>query len=374
MPSYNDLRPDEDFVARDFARVFPAMTPAERQRCIQGLMRLKMGLGTLVPPRRTEANLLVASWNIKEFGHTGQRLPEAYYYIAEILSAFDLIAVQEIKSTLVDLDRVMRILGDDWRYMVNDITDGADGNSERSAYVYNTRRVELSGLAGEITLWDELTAGSALKQLKRAPYITGFLAGWKRFAMINLHLHPGDGADDLALRGEEVRLLLAALEKKRTGLWTDNLVLVGDMNLYLGDDAATVARLEASGYLDCGGLKGALTNVTRSQGYDRMFFRKNDYFQFVQDQQQRESGGVFDFFAHVYRDGDWAPYRAEMAADHTNPVKAAALPADDDLARSYFRHPWRKNQMSDHFPIWVELVTDDSAKFLSDNLAEMRGA
>ena len=81
MPFYNDLRPDADFETRDFARVFPHMTEAERKRCIEGLLRLKSALRRDVQARRTESNLLVASWNLKEFGHTIQRLPEAYFYI-----------------------------------------------------------------------------------------------------------------------------------------------------------------------------------------------------------------------------------------------------------------------------------------------------
>lgn len=52
------------------------------------------------------------------------------------------------------------------------------------------RRVEFSGLAGEIVLWDELADASTLKQLKRTPCITGFTAGWKSFAIINVHLNP----------------------------------------------------------------------------------------------------------------------------------------------------------------------------------------
>ncbi len=199
MPSYNDLRPESDFDETDYAQVFPKMDDVARVRAIKNLLRLKKGLTQKVPPRKTDQNLLVASWNIKEFGHTKQRLPEAYFYIAEILEKFDLIAVQEVKSTLKGLGIIMRLLGDDWRYLITDITDGNDGNKERSAYIYNTKRVSLSGLAGELTLWKELTKDSDLKQLKRTPYMTGFKAGWKQFTMVNLHLHPGDDADDLAL-------------------------------------------------------------------------------------------------------------------------------------------------------------------------------
>ena len=133
MPFYNDLRPQADYEKRDYALVFPAMTDAEKRRAIFNLLRLKSGLATDIPPKKADENLLVASWNIKEFGHTTQRLYESYFYIAEVISHFDLVVVQEIKSTLQGLNLVMRILGSDWDYLINDITDGVDGNSERSA-------------------------------------------------------------------------------------------------------------------------------------------------------------------------------------------------------------------------------------------------
>ncbi len=373
MPFYNDLRPDADFAARDYARVFPQLTTPERLRAIDGLLRLKPALQAQLPQRRSEANLLVASWNLKEFGHTTQRLPEAYFYIAEIMAAFDLIAVQEIKSGLKDLDIVMRLLGPNWRYLINDITEGAAGNSERSGYIYNTRRLRPSGLAGEVGLWHEITSDSplGLKQLKRAPYMTGFIAGWKRFAMVNLHLHPGKGADDVALRGEEMRLLLRALEEKRKGLWSDNLVLVGDMNLYGAHDDATVARIKAAGYRENGGLAGRDTNASLSEAYDRMFFRTGDYFRMAQTAAGGDSGAVFNPFDHVYREADVALYRDEMLADYTG---ARDLAGDDAALLGYYKHPWRKNQISDHFPIVAELLIDDSAAFLAEKRAALAGA
>ena len=37
--------------------------------------------------------------------------------------------------------------------------------------------------------------------------------------------------------------------------------------------------------------------------------------------------------------------------------------------RRYFMNPWRKNQLSDHFPIWFELIIDSSDEFLIDKLS-----
>ncbi|WP_172300221.1 endonuclease/exonuclease/phosphatase family protein [Pseudoruegeria sp. HB172150] len=380
MPFYNDLRPEADFKERDFERVFPNMTVEARKRCIDGLLRLKPGLQAAVPSRRTEANLLVASWNIKNFGTSQQRLDEAYFYIAEILATFDLIAIQEVKSKLLQLDQVMRLLGPDWSYLVNDVTEGVAGNDERSAYVYNRNRVQLSGLAGEIALWKELReavpgeADVELEQLARAPFMTGFVTAWKRFAMINLHLEPSDTRDAVRLRSEEVRLLLAALEKKRRGLWSDNLVLVGDMNFYRSKDQANVTALETAGYVENGGLVGKPTNARPADAvdgpvetYDRMFFRANDYFRFALSG-GAESGGVFDPFGFVYRAEDVATYRAEMLEDYGGDKDLAG---DEGELRTYYLDTWRENQLSDHYPIWVELEIDDSLDFLREKRGQL---
>ena len=363
MPFYNDLRPFEDYTTRDFALVFPevAENSAWKARAIDGLLRLKTALDGQVSRRRTEANLLVASWNIKEFGHTTQRLPEAYFYIAEILSRFDLIAVQEVKSTLKDLDIVMRILGGKWDYIVNDITEGGQGNSERSAYLYNTDRVKLSGLAGEIVLWPELTGDSPVQQLKRTPYATGFKAGWKSFAMLNLHLHPGDEIEDLAFRKEEVRLLLAALEEKIDQPWTRNIVLCGDFNLHSGDDDSTVEAINDMGYCEVDGLVGKQTNDANTQVYDRLFYRKNPYFKLIEDSHGKSVGGVFNPFEFVYRFEDHLQYKQDMIAVYGG---SRNLESDAEALRDYFLHYWRRNQISDHLPIWFELQTDSSVEFL----------
>jgi len=370
MPFYNDLRPLDDFAKRDFALVFPevAADPVWKARAIDGLLRLKGGLDEQVSQRQTDANLLVASWNIKEFGHTTQRLPEAYFYIAEILSRFDLVAVQEVKSTLKDLDIVMRLLGSKWDYIVNDITEGVDGNSERSAYLYNTDRVKLSGLAGEIVLWPALTGDSPVQQLKRTPYATGFKAGWKSFAMLNLHLHPGDEIEDVAFRKEEVRLLLAALEEKIDQPWTRNIVLCGDFNLYDGEDDPTVSAINEKGYCEVDGLVGKQTNDADTQAFDRLFYRKSPYFKLVEDSHGESVGGVFDPFNFVYRLEDHLQYKKHMISVYGG---SRDLENDAEALSDYFMHYWRRNQISDHLPIWFELQTDSSVDFLEFKRKEL---
>ena len=371
MPAYNDLRPDVEFEEMDFELAFPGgLSPVVKKRTIEYLLALRKGLDEQVSVKKSDRNLLIASWNIKEFGHTKQRLPEAYYYTAEIMSRFDLIVVQEVKSTLKDLHIVMRILGDDWTFIINDITEGSAGNRERSAYIFNKKRVEFAGLAGEIVLWDDLTSGSTIKQLKRTPYITGFKAGWKTFAIICFHLEPGDDSDDVTFRRTEVELLLAALAEKKAKkrLFTENLILAGDFNFYSGatKDDPTVQLITNAGFKEVEGLIGVDTNASETQRYDRLFLTTDDdYFTLAINDLGSENGGVFNPFDFVFKDDDRETYKQQM-----KDVYGGSRDLDDpDMLAGYFHNYWRKNQMSDHYPIWFELITDSADEFLTERLA-----
>lgn len=371
MPYYNDLRPDVEREETGYEQVFPRMKDAERKRTIENLLRLRAGLSNEISARRTDENLLVASWNIKEFGHMTKRLPESYFYIAEVLSRFDLIAIQEVKTSLRDLQIVLRLLGPDWSYVVNDITEGREGNSERSGYILNRKRVQFAGLAGEIVLWDELTQDSTVKQLKRTPYITGFEAGWKRFAIVNLHLHPGASKTNATYRGEEVAMLLKAIEKKAADsrLWSGNLILAGDFNLYDTSevDQETIERIAQAGYREVESLKGQDTNASQTEAYDRLFiYYVPAFFTLGQTAEGKENGGVFNPFKYVFRPGqDEQVYKPYMKKHYGGTAKNLDVEAD---LKEYFDETWRRNQLSDHFPIWFELIIDSSDEFLEKKL------
>lgn len=57
------------------------------------------------------------------------------------LSSLSCLAV--IKYTLHDLLIILRLLGEDWGYMINDMTEGRDGNFERSAYIFKKNESSL---------------------------------------------------------------------------------------------------------------------------------------------------------------------------------------------------------------------------------------
>jgi len=96
----------------------------------------------------------IATWNLREFGATkyGGRGYESLYYIAEIISHFHIVALQEIRADLRDFNALRRILGPDWSYVATDVTDGDAGNGERMVFLYNRRVVQFNDVVGELTL------------------------------------------------------------------------------------------------------------------------------------------------------------------------------------------------------------------------------
>ncbi len=67
----------------------------EGRRTLEGLLRLRAQLRQDLPRRELSANLLLATWNLREFDSSsfGTRPREAIAYIAEVISHFDLVAL-----------------------------------------------------------------------------------------------------------------------------------------------------------------------------------------------------------------------------------------------------------------------------------------
>ena len=221
-----------------------------------------------------------------------------------------------------------------------------------------------------MVLWDDLTRNTSLKQLKRTPFIIGFSSGWKTFSIINLHLHPGKSSDDFARRKEEVQLLMRAIEEKMSKghFWNENIILAGDFNFYGGEDRDddAIQEIYSRGFKEIESLKGKDTNASLTEAYDRFFLTENQYFIVSVDEDGEETGGVFNPFKYVFRLEDIETYESAMVDDYTGDRDTD----EPGFFEGYYKHPWRKNQISDHFPIWFELIIDSSDEFLEEKLSD----
>ncbi len=129
----------------------------KKRRVIDRIRILRAALGQHIASSTTNNghdSVKIATWNLREFGKNnyGGRSFEARYYIAEIIAHFDIVALQEIRSDLVEFFRLKKILGPDWSYLATDVTDGSAGNGERMIFLYNRRKVQFRNISGELTL------------------------------------------------------------------------------------------------------------------------------------------------------------------------------------------------------------------------------
>ena len=189
------------------------------KRTLKRLLSLRKTLAAEIPQRTVNQTLLLATWNIRDFDKSayGSRLEEAIYYIAEIISKFDLVAIQEVYKDLDGLDRVMKVLGGHWKYIFTDVTEQKRGNSERMAFVYDTRKISFGGLAGELVMPPIKQADGTIipsEQIWRTPYICGFRAGWSKFMLATVHITWGADDPEPESRVKEIRQVAQFLKKR----------------------------------------------------------------------------------------------------------------------------------------------------------------
>ena len=334
----------------------------EGHRTIEGLLRLRKGLGAEIPRRTLRETFLLATWNIRDFDKPayGNRMDEAIYYIAEIIAKFDIVAVQEIYRDMKGLQRVLSVLGGSWKYVCTDATEGGRGNDERMAFLYDSRKIRFGGLAGEIVLPPIKQADGSfthVPQFWRTPFVCGFQAGWCRFMLATVHILWGVSEAEPAYRVNEIRQIaqfLKARTRDRTA-WARNLILLGDFNIFDIEDA-TFEELTNAGFIIPEELR-VESNASKGRHYDQVAFRvrKNSL-------DMTGKAGVFDFYQYVYRVEDEPQYVASMGEAYYTTSKGKQR--TESGKRRYYKTYWRTHQMSDHLVKWVELKIDYSDKYL----------
>ena len=214
---------------------------------------LRAALDGVIPQKRVaNRNLLIGSWNLKAFASltgdkwtaSGTDRPKcdrrALWAITEIVSRFDVIAIQEIKGDLRALRTMIKTLGPGWNFLITDVTRGDAGNNERLGFVFDTRRVELSGLAGELVVpedWEEaIPSGALQRQFARTPYAVSFKAGHETFILVTLHVDYGATSSG---RIPELAGIAGWMNSwaNQANAFGQNLIALGDFNIDRhGDD------------------------------------------------------------------------------------------------------------------------------------------
>ena len=348
MPFYSPLR---------------LVSDKDRRRTIAGIRALRQKKEEQIPQRTLNNTLLLATWNIRDFGNEdkrardglnqpGPRLEESFYYIAEIIAAFDLVAIQEV-NMLQALQRVVRILGPSWNYITTDISPGKAGNEERMTFVFDTSKVRFKNIAGQIVTDQE-------RQFVRPPYYAAFQSGWFKFSLCTVHILYGDYRDTRQ-RIAEIDEITSYLSTRaaRTG---ENIILLGDFNILSRDDP-TFEPLERHGWTV---PVDYLSDVIRTKAYDQIAFKvKKDELRLGPSE---PNSGVFELFDAVFANSSWEEYFQIAAATGRSMASwdnTLNWPEEDRvLTREEYFQQWRTWQLSDHLPLWVELKIDFSDEYL----------
>jgi len=388
----------------DYARLKRSIHRADRERVVGNLEALRAQLDREVPAKDAGSELLLATWNLRDFGKPvsrrfgmGARLPESHFYIAEVLSRFDFVAVQEV-NRLGELEDVMRILGPDWDWIATDVTDERiGGNGERLTYLFDRRKVDFQNIAGELVLPTELLITEHLdpkddedgdgrrdkpdpsdpteidgkpigQQFRRTPFAARFQAGWFKFEICTAHLYYGESSGGpLQERIDEIRTIGSFFgDRAEAALAEDrSLILLGDFNIVSREHEMMKGLTEAGFSVPEALAKAPPTNEKKTMYYDQIVFQtaagKLDY---LKAREKRGEGvndaraGAVDIFENVYTPDQRAKYAEQMKK-----ASASKTERSREDPQAFFER-WRTWQFSDHFPLWVRLEIDDSAAYL----------
>ncbi|MCW8966523.1 MAG: endonuclease/exonuclease/phosphatase family protein [Candidatus Pacearchaeota archaeon] len=307
------------------------------------LNSLSSALDSTIPAKRTN-NILIATWNIRKFGgltrewaptrnYSPKRDLRALRSIIEILSRFDVIAIQEVTGNLRALRDTIRFLGEKWSFVMTDITAGDAGNHERLAFIFNNERTQLSGLACEVVIPPEWINGSDPKaamnrQFARTPYAVSFIAGQETFILLTAHI---DYGEDSSGRVPELKAIAKWMFDwaKRTNTYHQNMVVLGDFNIDRHNDELWKAFTSTGLHVptELHEIKRSIfvrhgEDPRRDKFYDQIawFTRATGTARLNMKYLQ---GGGFDFVPYVY--------------------------TDQNLSLNSISH-----RISDHYPLWVE--------------------
>lgn len=296
------------------------------------LEALAQDLNIKIPPKKLEKNVLIATWNIRAFGDLTKKWksekddsPKRDWHslacIAEILSRFDVIAVQEVKSNLRALRHTLKLLGDHYSLILTDVNKGDVGNGERMAYIFDTRRVQLSGLACELVVpdeWKTAISDSSLKeQFVRSPYAVSFRSHSSTFILVTLHILYGKKSSDRINELKGIAEWMADWAKD-VNAYHHNLITLGDFNIDERGDLLNQTFIEKGLHIPPQLSDPA---VTRSIFDETKYYDQIAWFQNAKGIPELDmkftTGGNYDFLNHGLKNRSLTKnQKSWMLSDH----------------------------------------------------------
>lgn len=320
-------------------------------------------------PKRSADRLLLATWNVANFD-VQDREPAHLELMAEMVSWFDLVALQEVRDDLTGLRALKKLLPGEWRMVFCE----AGGNDERQAFLWDSGRVQLGEKIGKLAVPRQRLRsafGTDISAFDRTPYIASFVAGRLTLVLVGVHSYFGKGRNAMPKRTAETRAIAWWCDKRRKDpdAYSRDIIALGDFNMpkaAAGDpifDELTERGLRVPEYDSRIG-----TDTTRAREFVELeaqgkrvpvgstISSDSQYDQFVIAPEHTEADivsgpGVFDFdavlFSSLWEALPWPRARPTTQERKRTPEEQRELDYD-----SYLR--WA---ISDHRPLWLQLGT-----------------
>jgi exonuclease III len=251
-------------------------------------------------------NFKLLTWNIRNLN--GKKEDRAIECIKKICKNFDIIAIQEVKDDLGGLEKLQKALGIKYRFLFSDTA----GNSERLAFVYDSTKVQFTGLAAEVVM----TPGSGKDTVKpelefdRTPYMASFRVNGCNFIIVTVHIYYGSGSA-VKYRLQEIKNIAKYLKKSSadTDALDSDYIACGDFNIAQVKEEMSKGKkdenkgvlkqlfgaLQSNGLIIEKDIQNSPSNLTRTKHFDQIGYHKykDSTIKFVK-------GGVIDFIGAVY--------------------------------------------------------------------------
>ncbi len=177
-------------------------------------------------PERTNATILVGSFNMQRLGPSKLKKPIVMERFAEIIRRFDIIALQEITSkdqnTLPTLVNLVNSKGARYSYAISPrIGRAASGYYEQYAFVFDTNRIQ-GGPDFSYVVQDDRDI------LHREPFVGRFQTRSPsapfQFTLINIHTDPDEITYELDVLAD------VYVNVRQYEYPEDDVMLLGDLN------------------------------------------------------------------------------------------------------------------------------------------------
>lgn len=286
-------------------------------------------------------NLLIATFNIREFG-AKSRKSFAINALADMCSLFDIVAIQELRSDLNDLNRMLTVMGPHWKVIFNDPAGKTrdKGNDERLAYLYDNRVVRFTGMAAELLVTDDFLGPAGIPTTEksvpwRPPFMVSFRSGTFDFILLTVHIQ-WNKKGGIEARANEIEMITGWIGQRQADakLYDPDIIVLGDFNIP-GLRSKTFKALEQHGLTVPNKLRRFKTNLKQNAHYDQIaYYQKNTDCEI-------SKAGVINF------------YNAFFSSELTE-----------------LEYESITFQLSDHLPLWAEfkIHETDFDQFINHNL------